>query len=308
MKQAVSVSIGSSQRDKKTVVNLLGETVEISRVGTDGDMKKATQMYRDLDGKVDAFGVGGTDLGLLVGKKWYPLYSVSGLVKDVKHTPVVDGTGLKITLEIKAAATLEKEIGDYIRSKGRSVLIMAGTDRYSLAHSFVEAGYDCIFGDMLYSLGLPIAIRKESQLKFMAATLLPIVGHVPFHWVYPVGESQNLRTPKYEKYFAESTVIAGDCHYITRYMPYDLKDKVVFTNTTTEHDVALFREAGVKYLMTATPLLEGRTFGTNMMEAALLAAVGSKAPVDYRHPEAHFALMTELVETVGFRPQLRELN
>jgi hypothetical protein len=29
-------------------------------------------------------------------------------------------------------------------------------------------------------------------------------------------------------------VIAGDCHYITRYMPDDLEGKVIVTNTTTQ--------------------------------------------------------------------------
>jgi len=57
MKKAISISIGSSSRDKEAVVNLLGEEVHISRVGTDGDMQAARQMYRDLDGKVDTFGL-----------------------------------------------------------------------------------------------------------------------------------------------------------------------------------------------------------------------------------------------------------
>jgi hypothetical protein len=38
MKRAVSISIGSSKRDKAVVVELLGEQVSIERIGTDGDM------------------------------------------------------------------------------------------------------------------------------------------------------------------------------------------------------------------------------------------------------------------------------
>ena len=72
MKRAVSISIGSSKRDKAVEIELLGEKVSIERIGTDGDMEKAAQMYRELDGKVDAFGVGGADLGIYVDRKWYP--------------------------------------------------------------------------------------------------------------------------------------------------------------------------------------------------------------------------------------------
>ena len=73
MKHAVSISLGSSKRDKTVEVELLGEQVRIERIGTDGDMEKAAQLYKDLDGEVDAFGVGGADLGVLVDERWYPL-------------------------------------------------------------------------------------------------------------------------------------------------------------------------------------------------------------------------------------------
>ncbi len=66
MKRAVSISIGSSKRDKAVEITLLGERVRIERIGTDGDMKKAAALYTEMDGKVDAFGVGGADLGLLL--------------------------------------------------------------------------------------------------------------------------------------------------------------------------------------------------------------------------------------------------
>ena len=58
MKRAVSISIGSSKRNKAVEVTLLGEKVSIERIGTDGDMEKAAHLYQEMDGKVDAFGVG----------------------------------------------------------------------------------------------------------------------------------------------------------------------------------------------------------------------------------------------------------
>ena len=71
MPEAVSISIGSSKRDWEADVILLGQPVHIKRIGTDGDMEKAAQLFGELDGKVDAFGVGGTDLGFLVDGRWY---------------------------------------------------------------------------------------------------------------------------------------------------------------------------------------------------------------------------------------------
>ncbi len=308
MKEAVSVSIGSSIRDKSVVINLLGEEVLIRRVGTDGDMKAARQMYRELDGKVDAFGVGGADLGLFVDGKWYPLHSISPLVKDVKLTPVVDGCGLKNTLEVRSARVLEDEIAAYLDQIGRKALVMTAVDRYGLLRAFVDAGYDCIFGDAMFSLGIGLPIHRERGVKLLAAVLIPPVSRLPFKWVYPIGEKQHERKPKFQSTFDWASVIAGDCHYITRYMPDHLEGKVIVTNTTTPHDVELFRGAGVKYLMTTTPVYEGRSFGTNMMEAGLLAASGYREKVDYRHANCYFTMLESLVDAVKFKPQIQVLN
>jgi hypothetical protein len=301
MKRAISISIGSSKRNKAVEVTLLGERVSIERIGTDGDMEAAALKYKELDGKVDAFGVGGADLGALVDGKWFPLYSVQPMVRFVKKTPLVDGGGLKNTLENRAPAFLDAKIGDYINARGRKVLVALGMDRWGLSKSFVEAGYETIFGDFMFGLDLPIAIRKISQLKMMGNLLMPIVGRLPFAWIYPTGEKQEKRTPKWGKYYAWATVIAGDCHYIKRFMPDDLTGKVIVTNTTTPEDVEAFRKAGVKYLVTTTPVLEGRSFGTNMMEAALVAVSGKGRPLTW--PE-----LTEMLDKLGFEPQLQVLN
>ncbi len=301
MKRAVSISIGSSKRNKAVTVKLLGEDISIERIGTDGDMEAAALKYKELDGTVDAFGVGGADLGILVEDKWYPLYSVNKMVRFIKKTPVVDGTGLKNTLENKSAAFLEAKIPAYIQAHGKRVFIMTGADRWGLTTAFADAGYECVFGDLMFSLGIPIPLHTKKQLKVLAALLMSIAGRLPFEWVYPTGEKQEERKPKHVDIFHWATVIAGDCHYIKRYMPNDMQGKVVVTNTTTPEDVALFKKCGVKYLVTTTPILEGRSFGTNMMEAALIAVSGKGRPLTH-------AEYDELLQKLNFEPSLQELN
>jgi hypothetical protein len=302
MKRAVSISLGSSKRNKAVVVRLLGEEVSIERIGTDGDMEAAALKYKEMDGKVDAFGVGGADLGLMVDTKWYPLYSVNSMVRFIKETPVVDGTGLKNTLERKAAPFVEAKLGDYIqKTGGKKVFVMTGADRWGLAHGFVQSGYECTFGDFMFSLGMNVPIHTEKQLKSLAAVVMPLAGRLPFDWVYPTGEKQEQRKPKYPKWFQWATVVAGDCHYIKRYMPDDMKGKIVVTNTTTPEDVTLFKQCGVKYLVTTTPVLEGRSFGTNMMESALIAISGKKRVLTADE-------YNEMLAKLGFEPTLQELN
>lgn len=301
MKRAVSISIGSSSRDKAVELELLGESILIERIGTDGDMEKAAQLYQKLDGVVDAFGVGGTDLGVRVAGRYYPLHSVQKMVRYVQHTPLVDGGGLKQTLEAGIAQVLDTQLKSYLDQVGRRAFITSAADRWGMAESFANAGYACIFGDMMFALGLPIKLRSLSAVKLLMALLMPLVGRVPFEWLYPTGEKQHVRTPRWQDSYAWATVIAGDCHYIKRHMPASLAGKVIVTNTTTPDDVTAFRQAGVRYLLTTTPVLQGRSFGTNMMEAALVAAAG-------KHRALQPAELADLLFRLNLTPQLQELN
>jgi len=167
--------------------------------------------------------------------------------------------------------------------------------------SFINGGYECVFGDLMFSFGLPFAVHSENTLKTLAALVMPIAGRLPFEWVYPTGEKQEVRKPKWEKYYQWATVIAGDCHYVKHHMPYKLDGKVIATNTTTPADVELFRQAGIKYLITSTPVLEGRSFGTNMMEAALVAVAGKGRKLTLDE-------LNQLIDQLGLEPQLQELN
>jgi hypothetical protein len=84
-------------------------------------------------------------------------------------------------------------------------------------------------------------------------------------------------------------------------MPEAMDGKVVVTNTTTPDDVEMFRQRGIRYLVTTTPILDGRSFGTNMMEAALIAVAGKGRKLSTEE-------LSELIDQLGFEPQLQQLN
>ena len=182
MKHAVSVSLGSPTRDKKVTLTLLGEQITIERIGTNGNVDEAIRLYQELDGKVDAFGVGGIDLFVTVADRRYLLHDAQQLVAGVEHTPVVDGGGLKMTLERGLAQFLEQEIGHTVQPK--HVLITAGVDRYGSALSFDQAGYQIIFGDLGFALGIPIPVRSLRGLRLMARLVMPVAGRLPLEFLW----------------------------------------------------------------------------------------------------------------------------
>lgn len=130
MKHAVGLSLGSSKRDKSVKVNLNGQEILVERFGMDGDAARLRQKYLELDGKVDAFGVGGVDLYLRLDDHEYPLRAALKLVAGVRHTPLCDGRGLKHTLERRVFQLAKAQLGE-IRFK--QAFIPVAVDRIGLA-------------------------------------------------------------------------------------------------------------------------------------------------------------------------------
>ena len=85
-------------------------------------------------------------------------------------------------------------------------------------------------------------------------------------------------------------------------MPADLRGKIVITNTTTARDVEDLRQRGVWLLVTETPRLNGRTFGSNVVEGMLLALLDK--PQEDVTPEDFEAL----IERIPLEPALEVLN
>jgi hypothetical protein len=275
MKRVVSVSLGSSSRDHRAQIELLGEAFDISRVGVDGKLDRALAMIADLDGKVDAIGLGGIDVYLYAGSERYAFRDGLRLLEAAKVTPVVDGSGLKNTLERSAVGYLHTELGMPLR--GTRVLMVSALDRFGMAQALVEAGADVVFGDFIFALDLDRPVHGLDEFEEMARKYLPDAMKLPFQFFYPTGAKQDRAPqPKYPEYYDDADIIAGDYHFMRQFMPDRLDGKTVLTNTVTAKDIEFLRARGVARLITTTPDFQGRSFGTNVVEAALVALLGKR--------------------------------
>lgn len=304
MKRVVSVSLGSSKRDHKVTASFLDEHVEISRMGTDGSLERAIELLKELDGQVDAIGLGGLDVYLSDGKTKYAVLDGLRLIEAVTRTPVVDGSGLKDTLERQVVSYLYRQAG--LLQPGQKVLMVCGADRMGMAETLAnDVGCDMVFGDLMFSMGMDYPIKSLAELQEIARKLLPEMVKLPITKLYPTGEAQENTSPnmtRFMHYYQEADVIAGDFHFIKRYLPPELPGKLILTNTTTREDVERLQQCGIRYLVTTTPELEGRTYGTNVLEAVFLALLGKRW--DEVSPENYL----ELMQRLELRPVIKELN
>ncbi len=215
MKRAVSISLGSSKRDKSVVIKLKEQEILVERIGTDGDIAKAHQMYLDLDGKVDAFGVGGVDLYLRLDQREYPLHAALKLVEGVIKTPLCDGRGLKHTLERRVFELAKPQLGEV---RFRQGFVPVAADRLGLAEAVAEVSDKIVLGDLMVALGVPIPIYGIPAFKRVARIMLPIVSYFPMSMIF-YGSSGAEQKPKYTKYFNGSDLIAGDLLFMLKYLP-----------------------------------------------------------------------------------------
>ncbi len=302
MKHVVSVSLGASSRDHRAEVELLGEQFAIERIGTDGKLDVALAKIEEIDGTVDAIGLGGIDVYLYAGSKRFALRDGLRLLAAAKKTPAVDGSGLKNTLERSAVAFLQNELGMSLR--GKKVLMVSALDRFGMAQALVEAGADVLFGDFIFALDLDKPVRGLREFEELAEKYLPDACKLPFQFFYPTGKKQEQAPePKYPQYYHDAEIIAGDFHFMRRFMPERLEGKTILTNTVTAQNIEELRERGVRRLVTTTPDFGGRSFGTNVLEAALLALLGKRweevVPSDYEGLMAALKLRPRVIELAG---------
>jgi len=220
------------------------------------------------------------------------------VARAVQHSPLVDGSGLKDTIERRAFHIMEQE---GIPVRGAKTLLMSAVDRFGMAETLWEMKADVLFGDFMFGLGLHIPIRSLSTIWWYGSIVGPFLKFIPFEWLYPTGKKQDQITPKFGQYYQWADMIAGDFHYIRRYMPDRLDGKVIVTNTVTAEDVELLRQRNARLLVTGSPEINGRSFATNVMEAMLVALSGKGRALSRDEYD-------QLLDDIGYRPRIEELQ
>lgn len=298
MKHVVSISLGSTTRDHRVTAELLGEEFLIERIGMNGDYDKYLETVKALDGKVDAIGMGGISLYLPVKNRRYIIKSALPLMGAAKLTPVVDGAFLREALEPRALYYLRDN--NLLDFEGKRVLMTCAVDRYALSKTFVELGSHITCGDLIFTIGIPFVVRSLPGLDRLAFFLAPTVTKLPFDMLYPTGQrEEKVENPtKFAKYYEEAHIISGDFNFIKRYMPDDLSGKVVITNTITKENIEELRVRGISMLVSTTPEFDTRSFGSNVIEAIMVAL--------YKKPAAQISRdeYIEMADRLEFFPRV----
>jgi hypothetical protein len=159
-----------------------------------------------------------------------------------------------------------------------------------------------VIGDLMFALGIPIPLRSLRALENVARIAAPVVAQLPFKLLYPTGGKQQEHQPKYQDFFAWADWYCGDFHYIRRNLPENLAGKVILTNTTTAEDRELLKERGLDFVVTTTPVIDGRSFGMNVLEGLIVALIRQAGDMPSDSSIAIF------INKLGLKPNIDQLN
>lgn len=303
MKRIVSISLGSAARDYRFTTTILGRSVEVERIGTNGSTARAAELIRSFDGQVDAIGLGGLNPVFRVGAARYPHREALQIAAQARRTPVVDGGVLKATLERWAVAQAVRRIPGLLRY--RRVLLTSGIERYQLAAAIAQHEPELRFADPIIHIGLPFLPlpRTLEQLELYAATTLPITALLPYRVLHPVANGQEGHDSRVEALFSWADVIAGDFAYIRRFAPASLAGKTIITDDPSPAEVEDLRRRGVTTLVTMSPpLSQERPF----VAADVLEAIVASIQESGGQPGEAEAL--DFIAAAGWGPTVQELN
>jgi predicted amino acid dehydrogenase len=303
MKRIVSISLGSSERDYQLTATVLGQRVEVRRVGTNGDVARATALVHEYDGQVDAIGLGGLTPVFRVGTARYPHHEAISIAAGARRTPVVDGGMLKASLErwaVQKAAEMVRGIFNY-----RRILITSGVERYQLAEALAQFAGQMRFADPIVHLGLSFLPPPRSlrQLEIYAATVLPFFSLLPYKYLHPVGIGRESHSDRAAALFQWADVLAGDFAYIRRFAPRDLRGKTIVTDDPSPEEIDDLAMRGASTLVTMTPpISDDRPFvATDVLEAIVTAVLESGA-------QPGEAEILDFIDAAGWGPTIEHLN
>lgn len=243
----LDLSHGESTR----VISFAGQEVEIKQLGADGDPECARARIAEYDGHVDAIALEGMPAQLKLGGVSHSHPEGAQLQSIAKHTPVVDGSGVRDGLERWAVMLADRAEPGIFAEK--HILMVPGVNHSGLADEIAKHSPVIRYADPFVFFNLPDfpGVGSKQTLEQAAAPTLERLAHLPFKLVHAAPGTPHL--PRPESPFDHSDVLVGDVGAIRRYAPHDLERKTIVVEYATEYDIADLKARGAAIVVTLMP-------------------------------------------------------
>jgi predicted amino acid dehydrogenase len=293
-----------NQENETESARFLHHDLQILHVGCAGDPGKARELIRAYDGQVDAIALEGMPALLELGPAQREHEDGRTLPAAAATTPVVDGRGIRASLE-RWGIILADRAEPGIFSQKR-ILMVPGLNHKGLAQALARHSPTVRYADPVIYFALPNfpGIGGKLTLEQAAGPTLDQLKSAPFRRIVPQAGIPG--TPRYTESFQWADLIAGDIGAIRRYAPASLKHKTVVVECANEEDLQDLRQRGVSIAITMMPALQEKESLGRWSAAAIEAALVALRP----NPQATLSEDTylDLMADIEWKPAIRYLQ
>ena len=291
MKKIVSVSMGDSSLDTRFKTRFLGESFQVSRIGTDGDAKRAAKLIKEARDAAQAIGLGRVREHYTVGTDHFVRPETRKLEKVAGSTPVTTGARLREIVQEWTLRSAQTELGNIFNNA--RVLFLSGARNYRLASVMSEYTDNLSFADPVAQFGLPNILHSLEALERYASGTHPILrfegGKSRIPAVMPMRFLNHMLLRRAVK---DAHVVVAPYEQLEHYDQEELDGKTVITSTVSDSRLQELRDKGVRMVLDCSIQPFKQTVGLNVVEAMIMAAL-EKRTEDINHDD-YLEIFTDL--------------
>jgi predicted amino acid dehydrogenase len=276
MKKVVSISLGTAEADYSFRTRFLGESFQLTRLGTDGNAGRARQMLEEWRVRADTLGLGMVREHYAVGTDRFEQPETRRLEQAAGDTPVTTGFRLREIVQEWTLRSTQAELGNIFNNA--KVLFLSGTLDYRLASIVAECTDNLSFADPIVQFGLPNVLNTLRGLERYAAGSHPILRLDSGRDLVPsLAPFQFFNHILLRRAVRDAHVVVARYEELEHYGRAELDGKTVITATISEERLAALAEKGVRLVLDCSVQPFRETVGINVVEAAVMAALDKPA-------------------------------
>jgi predicted amino acid dehydrogenase len=302
MKHVLTIHLNAG--DETASVTFLGQEIQLHRIGCGGDSERAAALIAEYDGQVDAIGLEGLPAELQLGNVRRSHDAGARLHTAAHVTPVVDGAGVRPSLERWGVILTDRAQPGIFAEK--RILMTPGLNHSGLAQALGRHSPYIRYADPALYWALPAfpGVGARQTLDQAAPATLEQLKDAPFRRLLPQPGAP--KVPRAAHPFEWADVLAGDIGAIRRYAPAKLAHKTVVVEWATSADLDDLCARGVSIVITMMPSPDGRD-GLGHWSAATIEAVLVALRTDPGLPLSEDTYL-DLIADLDWRPAIRYLQ